>query len=139
MRHNRFASTIFIVLSLFTTTTLAATPHQQPLTRIAFGSCAGQDQPQPIWEQIINLRPSLFLFIGDNIYGDTEDMNVMQAKYAKLAAVPGYRRLLATCTVLAAWDDHDYGVNDGGAEYPKRVESQQGFLHFFREPNDSLR
>ncbi len=139
MRHNRFASTIFIVLSLFTTTTLAATPHQQPLTRIAFGSCAGQDQPQPIWEQIINLRPSLFLFIGDNIYGDTEDMNVMQAKYAKLGAVPGYRRLLATCPVLATWDDHDYGVNDGGAEYPKRVESQQVFLDFFREPKDSLR
>jgi alkaline phosphatase D len=117
----------------------SAAPGERPLRRIAFGSCARQTEPQPIWDRIVGTRPELFLFIGDNIYADTEDMAVMRAKYQQLGALPGYRRLLRTCPVLATWDDHDYGVNDAGAEYPKRVESQQVFLEFFKEPADSPR
>ncbi len=117
----------------------AAQMQKKPLQRIAFGSCAGQDQPQPIWEPIVGNKPDLFLFVGDNIYGDTEDMQVMRDKYARLGAQPGYKKLTATCPVLATWDDHDYGVNDGGAEYPKRRESQQVFLDFFGEPKNSPR
>jgi alkaline phosphatase D len=119
--------------------TLPIAAAQRTISRIAFGSCAGQDLPQPIWEHVVRSRPELFLFIGDNIYADTEDMEVMRAKYAKLAAVPGFQKLRKTCPMLATWDDHDFGVNDGGADYPKRVESQQVFLDFFGEPKDSPR
>jgi len=110
-----------------------------PLRRISFGSCAQQEKPQPIWEAVVASKPELFLFLGDNIYGDTKDMEVMKAKYAKLAAFPGYQKLLKTCPLLATWDDHDFGVNDGGAEYPMKKESQQVFLEFFKEPKDSPR
>jgi alkaline phosphatase D len=41
--------------------------------------------------------------------------------------------------VLATWDDHDYGANDAGAEYPKKRESQQVFLDFFGVPKDHPR
>ena len=41
-----------------------------PLTRIAFGSCAHQDKPQPIWGAVLDYRPELFVFAGDNVYGD---------------------------------------------------------------------
>ena len=44
--------------------------ERSALTRIAFGSCANQDKPQPIWETIARAEPDLFLFIGDNVYGD---------------------------------------------------------------------
>jgi alkaline phosphatase D len=44
--------------------------------------------------QIRRVNPELFLFIGDNIYADTEDMELMRAKYAMLPAAPGYRPLL---------------------------------------------
>lgn len=110
-----------------------------PLSRIAFGSCASQELPQPIWDAVVASHPELYLFLGDNIYGDTENMDVMRAKYAKLAAMPGYRRLRAVCPIWATWDDHDLGVNDGGTEYPKKVESQKVFLDFFNEPTDSPR
>lgn len=33
---------------------------------------------------------------------------------------------------METWDDHDYGVNDGGTEYPKKKESQQLFLDFLK-------
>lgn len=110
-----------------------------PISGIAFGSCAYQTRPQPIWDTVLETKPDLFLFIGDNVYADTEDMQVMRDKYAMLAAMPGYQRLVRSTPLMATWDDHDYGVNDGGAEYPKRAESREIFFEFFGEPEDSER
>ena len=108
-----------------------------PLRTIIFGSCASQDRPQPFWDAMIAQNPQLFLFIGDNIYADTEDMTAMRAKYAQLEAQPGYQQLRAHTPVLATWDDHDYGVNDGGGEYPMRAESQRAFMDFYDVPGSS--
>lgn len=112
-------------------------PGRTPLTRIALGSCANQDQPQPIWKQILATDPQLFLFIGDNIYGDTGEMAVMEAKYRQLAAIPGFAQLRRRVPILATWDDHDFGLNDGGADYPQRAASQRVFQDFWGVPADS--
>lgn len=109
------------------------------LTRVAFGSCAREDREQPIWDAIVAAEPELFLFLGDNIYGDSDDMAVLRQKWQTLGAVPGYARLKSICPILATWDDHDYGRNDAGGEYPFKRESQQVFLDFFDEPADSPR
>jgi alkaline phosphatase D len=109
------------------------------LQRIAFGSCAEHGDSQAIWEPLAAAKPDLFLFIGDTVYADTEDMEVMKSKYDLLAAEPGYQKLLATCPILATWDDHDYGVNDGDATYPKKAESAEIMLDFFGVPKDSPR
>lgn len=109
------------------------------MRRIAFGSCAKESNPQPIWESVVAAEPELFLFIGDNIYGDAREADVLAKKWRQLGAQPGYRKLKATCPVLATWDDHDYGWNDAGEEYPLKVESQRLFLDFFGESADSPR
>ncbi|MDG2125059.1 MAG: alkaline phosphatase D family protein [Verrucomicrobiales bacterium] len=106
---------------------------------VAFGSCAKESAKQPIWEAVVAKDPGLFLFLGDNIYGDTDDMDVMRAKYAKLGAIAGYQKVKARCRVLATWDDHDFGRNDAGAEYEHKVGSQKELLRFFEEPEDSPR
>jgi alkaline phosphatase D len=109
------------------------------ITRIAFGSCSKETLPQPIWDAVLAREPDLFVFLGDNIYGDTRDMDVLRAKYAKLAAIDGVRRLRAEVPVIATWDDHDYGENDAGADYPMKEESRRIFLDFWGEPADSPR
>ena len=38
--------------------------EEQLLQRIAFGSCADQDKPQPIWDAIIESQPDLFIFLA---------------------------------------------------------------------------
>lgn len=114
-------------------------PSVQSIRIIAFGSCAEQDQPQQIWDAVIASRPDRFVFLGDNIYGDTTDMAVLRAKYEQLGRQPGYQRLRNSTQVVATWDDHDYGVNDGGAEYPQKAASKAVFLDFFGEPADSER
>ena len=114
-------------------------PTHRPLTVIAFGSCANQSKPQPIWDAVTTSHPDLFVFLGDNIYGDTDDMNLLRARYAQLGQNPGYQRLLAMTPILATWDDHDYGANDAGAAYPQKQASKQIFLDFFGEPATSER
>jgi alkaline phosphatase D len=112
---------------------------EAPLTRIAFGSCLHQDKPQPIWDAVHAANPELFIFLGDNVYGDSDDPTVLAAQYAKLAAQPGFQRLRANTAVIATWDDHDFGRNDAGHEYPAREDSRQLFLNFWGESEDSLR
>lgn len=107
--------------------------------RIAFGSCADQERPQPILEEVVRRNPELFIYLGDNIYGDTEDMGLLASKYLTLAARPEFDALRGHCTTLAIWDDHDYGANDAGIEYPRRADSREVFLDFWREPLDSPR
>lgn len=116
-----------------------ALAHDRAVAVIAFGSCANQSKPQLIWNAVVASRPALFIFLGDNIYGDTTDMSVLRARYALLGRNEGYQRLRAATPVIATWDDHDYGANDAGAEYPKKYESKQIFLDFFGEPAHSER
>lgn len=109
----------------------------RPVIRIAVGSCIRQNRPQPIWEAVSRFQPDLLLLLGDNIYGDTEDMAELRGKYDALAANPGFAAVRRDVPIVAVWDDHDYGVNDGGREYPRRGESQQVFCDFFGVPADS--
>jgi alkaline phosphatase D len=109
------------------------------LSRIGFGSCAESGKPQPVWDPIHAREPGLFVFLGDNIYADTRDMSVMKAKYAELSAQPGFARLRASTPVVAMWDDHDFGENDAGTDYPMKDASRRIFLDFWDEPADSPR
>jgi alkaline phosphatase D len=109
------------------------------ITRIAFGSCAQESKPQPILDLVARQKPDLFIYLGDNIYGDTKDMNVLKAKYAQLAAKPEFQQLKKSTRLLATWDDHDYGWNDAGRYYPFKKESKEIFLDFFEEPKESER
>ena len=110
-----------------------------PISRLAFGSCAEQNKPQPIWRPIQAQRPDIFLFLGDNIYGDTREPEVLAAKYRQLGDQPGFQRLRGATPILATWDDHDYGENDAGADYPLKQISKQLFLDFFGEPSGTER
>lgn len=81
----------------------AAARSESPVTRILFGSCLKQDKPVPIFETILPCEPEVFLFLGDNIYADTDDRELMRKKYAALGEMPGFIRLRETATVLATW------------------------------------
>jgi alkaline phosphatase D len=111
----------------------------EPLTRIAFGSCNHQDKPQPMWEYILQNKPQLWIWLGDNIYGDSDTMQVLKNKYDLQLNNSGYRKLTAAVPVIGIWDDHDYGLNDAGSEYAPKKESQQLMLDFLGEPASSER
>jgi alkaline phosphatase D len=120
----------------------ASDPHPalgRTLRRVAFGCCAEQSKPQPVWGPVLARQNDLFIFLGDNIYGDTRDMAILSAKYARLAAIPGFAKLRASTPVVAVWDDHDFGENDAGGDYPQKEASRRLFLDFWNEPASSPR
>ncbi|KAH9302924.1 hypothetical protein KI387_014507, partial [Taxus chinensis] len=134
-----------------------------PLSRIAFGSCANQSAPQPIWDAILRFNPQLFIWLGDNIYADNKlplkvfgkertigpwknterffpvSEKEMNLKYNQAKTNPGYAQLRRKMQVIGTWDDHDYGLNDAGKEYPDKAISQKLMLDFLDEALDSPR
>lgn len=97
---------------------------------IAFGSCNNQVLENDLWKEIEKNNPNIWIWGGDIIYTDTEDMSYMQQNYLKQKKDTTYSNFANNVEILATWDDHDYGKNDGGAEYPKKNEAQQLFLDF---------
>lgn len=107
---------------------------------LAFGSCNRQNLEQPLWQPIMDHNPDLFMFLGDNIYGDTDDMQVLEEKYELQKNQKDYKKLRNEMPVIGVWDDHDYGRNDAGKEYPHKEVSQELFLDFFDvSENDARR
>ncbi len=111
-------------------------PEKESLI-IAFGSCNRQDKAQPLWDDISKHSPELFLFLGDNIYGDTDDMELLEKKYTIQKQQADYVKLQKQTDIIGVWDDHDYGKNDAGKEFSKKEESQQLLLDFFDVPAES--
>jgi len=107
------------------------------INKIAFGSCANQNKPLPILNITDKYNPDLFIFLGDNIYGDTRDMNILKGKYNILGSKPEFIRLKKKSKILATWDDHDYGENDAGKYYPFKKESKEVFMDFWEVDKNS--
>lgn len=97
---------------------------------IAIGSCARQDLPEHLWKEVTNSDPDLWIWLGDNVYADTEDMRKMASDYDKQKSHPDYQKLIASAEVIGIWDDHDFGVNDGGKEYSKKDSSKILLMDF---------
>lgn len=104
---------------------------------VTFGSCSRHDEKQPLWKSIAEEEPDLWIWSGDNIYGDTEDMSVLEGKYARQLMHPAYQRFIERVPIIGTWDDHDYGVNDGGKNYPKKKESRDLMFEFLRVPKEN--
>jgi len=116
------------------------------IQRIAFGSCAKHWQHQTIWDAVLAAKPDLWLFLGDNIYADTDGATAwlvskgqLTGEWNRLADKPEFQRARAAIPMMATWDNHDYGSHAGGGEFPVKKESKEVFLTFFEEPEDSPR
>jgi alkaline phosphatase D len=109
------------------------------ISKIAFGSCAEETKPQPLLNLVVKHKPDVFVYLGDNIYGDTRDMIELKSKYDSLLIKPEFKNLKNNVRILATWDDHDYGWNDEGKHYPFREQTKKIFLDFFDEPLSSER
>lgn len=111
------------------------------LTRVAWGSCAKQGFPQPYFDAIAQYGAELTILVGDNVYGDceTDGCPELPAAYALLEAHPSYLGFKASMPLVATWDDHDYGINDGGASNPHKDLAKDLFLTFMDAADDDVR
>ena len=125
---------------------LAWGADQDPLERIAFGSCYKPEKETRIWGEVEKFKPQLWIWLGDNLYNDfiegryipsNDDPKAFEKGYEKLGSSPAMRALhsLMQDRVMATWDDHDYGKNDAGKEYNRKEESRRAFVKFWGNPD----
>ncbi len=131
--------TTSLAIALLALAACRSAVQEPPVTSIAFGSCGHQDEAQPVLSLAASYKPDAFVFLGDNIYGDTDVMDTLRAKYARWMAGADFKALAAATRIFATWDDHDFGRNDAGKEYPFKDSSKAIFLQAFQVPDSSDR
>ncbi len=113
------------------------------LLRIVFASCADQKADQSIWDRIASERHDLTLYIGDNVYGDVRSndpaLPELKTAYMRLAASEPFARARAAAPMLTVWDDHDYGLNDAGADFRFKEASEELFHYVWAVPASDAR
>ncbi|MEN9840320.1 MAG: hypothetical protein RL376_120, partial [Verrucomicrobiota bacterium] len=120
--------------------------------RIAFGSCNQPMRATPVWDAVGSLAPELWLWLGDTVYADDPRpegatpqararvvLDRLSRLYARQNSLPAYADFRARTRILGTWDDHDYGINDAGAEFVGKEEAQRHFMDFYGEPAGSPR
>jgi len=97
---------------------------------IALGSCNRTSEPQEYWKTIALQDPNLWIWLGDIIYGDSENPEVLKRKYDRQLASSDYQEFASDVPIIGIWDDHDYGVNNGGKEYKIKDDSRDLLFDF---------
>ena len=105
--------------------------YEKKITKIATGSCADQDLPQPIWKSIDKNNPDLFIFSGDTVYASKSSQKPLAAQFRKLNKISEYRNFREKVPFMVVWDDHDFGVNDGGSDNPDKEAYRAEFVKYW--------
>ena len=122
-------------------------PSDTVIRNIAFGSCASQNMPQSFWDTIMlpsnvasQLRPDLFIYTGDNVYGDcsSDECTELKMAYYNLSLHPTIQGIATQIPIIATLDDHDYGMNNCHAHNPYKETAKRMFREFFNYTWDDL-
>lgn len=116
-------------------------PRGRPVSRVALTSCSDPTLDLSLFRDVEAARPDLVIMMGDNVYGsDTPDdpnLASLKAAYGKLAQAAPFRSLASSTPIEAVWDDHDYGINDGGGDFAFKQRAQAMFTTFWNVPATS--
>ena len=129
----KFTYQLAVIITLITLSSYSQTKTYS----IAFGSCDNQRLKNELWKSIDENHPVAWIWGGDDVYSDTEDMKELKANYDIQKNDSDYLQFIANKQILGTWDDHDYGLNDGGEEYPYKRASQQLLLDFLGIAKDA--
>lgn len=124
---------VFAGCPSFTLTADEQPDSEVEVFRIATAGCHKQFEPAPALARYVEAKPDLMLWVGDNVYADTtDDIGYLRKCYDALAAKPAFRQLREQTTLMATWDDHDFGLNNAGANYPLKKQSKALFREFWK-------
>lgn len=113
------------------------------MSTILFGSCHSTERDLSILDTVSAANGDLFIYTGDNVYGDAYSWDAtlpeLRQAYQELAEAEPFGRLRQSTPMLATWDDHDYGMNDFGQEFPFKGFAEELFLEFWGVPAEDER
>jgi len=112
-------------------------PTNDAKFRVAFGSCCRiqYDPVQRIWNTARTLQPDMFVWLGDNIYADSDQPQVLADLYGRNRTLERIEPFLRSTPQLATWDDHDFGYNDSDGLSPYKKTALKVFKDFWPNPS----
>ena len=128
---------------------LSLPDENAPLSRVLVGSCHDEEVAgaSATLQRVASEEADLFLMIGDNVYGDKDgmayannqaDLDELRESFADLAAREDFKAVRAAHPMMVAWDDHDYGANDAGREFPFRRLAERVHERFWGLENKDV-
>ena len=108
---------------------------EPPAFTVAAGSCVYVNDPlydrpgkaygqgTEIFKSIMEDRPDVMLWLGDNTYlrpADVSSRSGYAHRYSHTRMDPNIQKFLPTCAHYAITDDHDYGPNNANGSYPNK-------------------
>lgn len=100
------------------------------ISKVLLGSCLDEEKgPSSALMSLAQEDADLFLMVGDNVYGDRDgmaytnneaDLDELRESFTDLAAREDFQAVRANVPMMVAWDDHDFGANDAGWNFPFR-------------------
>lgn len=112
------------------------------VANISFSSCYRPEHMAGtnFWSDVRNKGTDLWLWLGDNMYGDGYNITYKRAMYNAARNEAGYVengpvKEGGKIPVMATWDDHDCCADGGGNEFPCLKESQKEFVLHFNVPD----
>ena len=100
------------------------------ISKVLIASCLDEEKgPSAAMMSLASEDADLFLMVGDNVYGDRDgrgyvsnqpDLDELRESFADLAQRENFQKVRANLPMMVSWDDHDYGANDSGREFPFR-------------------
>jgi hypothetical protein len=115
---------------------------------IAVLSCTSDLAHNPkIWKSLLSKTPDLLLMIGDNVYADLyksylpQTQNHFWHRYVNTWRTLYLFQSPKLIPVLALWDDHDFGVNNGDSRNKDKDFTLFLYESFFAQtyPNSKLK
>jgi alkaline phosphatase D len=114
-----------------------------PLTTIVLASCSNEERDQPVFTRMAARKADLAILMGDNVYGSATPndplLSDLRAAYVRQAEREEFKALVSATPTLAIWDDHDFGKNDAGGDFPHKALAQEMFDAFWNVGADDPR
>ncbi len=103
---------------------------------VGIGSCAraAEDPQQLIWDAAIRRDPDLFIWLGDNIYGDSPRAEILADEYQHQRSIERFVPFGQRTSQLAIWDDHDFGLNDADRTFSGKFDALDVFKRYWANP-----
>ena len=134
--HSRGIFLKFIYLFIFL---LSFSISSENFYRLGLGSCNDQDIETPAWKSLEKENLDGFFFLGDNVYGDVPSGDLKRLIKAYDPFKHSKPQWFDKIEIFTIWDDHDYGMNDGGGDYKYKDKSQKLFNDFWNIPQNDPR
>ena len=88
-----------------------------------------------MWKDLLSFQPNMIFLIGDNVYADKNipapSMKNFHKRYVETFSKLHLYKTSHLIPILAVWDDHDYGFNNGHKDFIYKSDMQKLFRGFF--------